>query len=79
MDPVESKIRRFCAAFFVVPQFRNWVRMRARELRKEGEEFEIVLVWGRRRFHVGRIPEGDPYFAIERRDGSIEASPHLQP
>jgi len=77
MDPIESKIRRFAAAFHVIPQFRNWVRMRARELGKEGEEFDIVLVWGRRRFHVGRLPEGNPHFAIERRDGTVESSPYL--
>lgn len=77
MDPVESKIRRFAAAFYVFPQFRNWVRMRARELKKQDEEFEIVLVWGRRRFHVGRLPEGNPHFAIQRSDGTIEQSPHV--
>lgn len=76
MDPIEAKIRQFAAAFFVFPEFRNWVRMRARELQKQGETFDIVLVWGRRRFKVGRLPEGNPYFAIERRDGSIESSPH---
>ena len=76
MDPVESKIRRFAAAFYVCLEFRNWVRMRAHELRKSGEEFEIVLVWGRRHFHIGKLPEGNPYFAIQRRDGSIESSPH---
>ena len=77
MDPVESKIRRFAAAFFIIPQFRNWVRMRAHELKKQGEEFEIVLVWGRRRFYVGRLPEGNPHFAIQRRDGTIEQSPFV--
>jgi hypothetical protein len=76
MDPVESKIRRFAAAFSVIPEFRNWVRTRARELNKQGEEYEIVLVWGRRCFHVGRVPEGNPYFAIRRRDGTIESSPY---
>lgn len=77
MDPIESKIRAFSAALYVFPGFRNWVRTRARELFKQGEQFEIILVWGRRRFHIGSIPQGDPYFAIERRDGSIEQSPYV--
>lgn len=77
MDPIESAIRRFCAAFARFPQFANWLRARARELQKQGEEFEIIMVWGRRRYRVGQLPQGDPYFAIERRDGSIERSPFL--
>lgn len=75
MHTVERKIRAFVAAFFVFPEFRGWVRTRAAELRKEGEQFEIVLVWGRRRFHVGSLPHGNPYFAIERSDGTLERSP----
>jgi hypothetical protein len=78
MDPVESKLRAFAAALFVNPGFRNWVRVRAHELRKQGfDDFEIVLVWGRRTFRIGGIPEGQPYFAIRRRDGTVEQSPHV--
>ena len=79
MDPVERKIRDFAAAFYVFPEFRQWVRVRAHELAKRGEPFEVVLIWGRRRFHVGRLPEGNPYFALERGDGSLERSPHWRP
>jgi hypothetical protein len=74
LDSIEWKLRRFGAAFFITPQFRNWVRTRARELERAGQPFEIVLVWGRRRFHVGNLPHGDPYFAIERADGQVERS-----
>jgi hypothetical protein len=74
MDPIEWKLRRFGAAFYITLGFRNWVRTRARELERAGEPFEIVLVWGRRRFHVGALPHGDPYFAIERADGTLERS-----
>jgi len=74
LDPIEWKLRRFGAAFYITLAFRNWVRTRARELEREGETFEIVLVWGRRRFHVDALPHGDPYFAIERADGTLERS-----
>jgi hypothetical protein len=74
MDPVEWKLRDFTAAFLVSLGFRNWVRSRARELQRAGEPFDIILVWGRRRFRVGHLPDGDPYFAIERADGSLERS-----
>jgi hypothetical protein len=78
MDPVESKIRAFAAALFVSPGFRNWVRVRAHELRKQGrDDFEIVLVWGRRTFRVGNIPDEQPYFAIRRPDGTLEQSPYV--
>lgn len=75
MDPIEKLLRDFGAAFAVVPGFRNWVRCRARELQKAGEAFQIVMVWGKRRFRVGRLPGADPYFAIERADGTLERSP----
>lgn len=75
MDPIEAKVRRFITAFFIFPEFSNWVRTRARELRRQGRESEIVLVWGRRRFRVGNVPHGKPYFAIEHTDGTIERSP----
>jgi hypothetical protein len=74
LDPIEWKLRCFGAAFYIRPQFRNWVRTRARELERAGERFEIILVWGRRRFRVGALPHGDPYFAIERVDGTVERS-----
>lgn len=74
MDPTEWKIRRFGAAFHVTPQFRNWVRTRGRELERAGEPFEIIMCWGRRRFHVDALPEDEPYFAIQRADGSVERS-----
>jgi hypothetical protein len=77
MRSVERKIRAFRAAFYVEPQFANWVRTRARELAKAGEAFELVMCWGRRRFRVGRLPTSDPFFALERRDGSIECSPYV--
>ena len=79
MDPIEKVLRDFGAAFAIVPGFRNWVRMRARELGKAGEAFEIVMVWGKRRFRLGRLPDADPYFAIERADGTLERSPHCEP
>jgi hypothetical protein len=72
---VEKQLRRFGAAFYVQPGFANWVRTRSRELEREGHTFNVVLIWGRRRFHVGNVPHGDPYFAIERADGTIERSP----
>ena len=75
MDPVERKIRDFRAAFHVTPGFSNWLRTRARELERDGEAFEVVLCWGRRRFRVRALPHGDPYFAIVRADGTIERSP----
>lgn len=78
MDPVESKLRRFRAALYVTPWFANWVRTRARELIRAGESFEIVLVWGRRRFRVDAFPLDDPYFALERRDGTLERSPYIK-
>lgn len=72
---VERKLRELRAAFHVTPTFSNWVRTRARELEREGRSYDVVLVWGRRRFHIGRVPRGDPYFAIELSDGSLERSP----
>ncbi|HKZ73176.1 MAG TPA: hypothetical protein VJ011_03880 [Steroidobacteraceae bacterium] len=75
MDPIERKIRQFLTAFYVFPGFRNWVRTRAKELTREGEDFEIIMVWGRRHFRIGAVPHGDPYFAIKRPDGSLERSP----
>ena len=75
MDPIEKVLRDFAAAFSVVPGFKLWARVRANELRKRGEEFEIIMVWGRRRFRVGRLPGAEPYFAIERADGTVERSP----
>jgi len=74
VDEIERKLRRFGAAFYVTPQFRNWVRSRGRELERSGEPFEIIMVWGRRRFRVDALPEDDPCFAIERVDGSVELS-----
>lgn len=79
MDPIEKVIRDFAAAFAVVPGFKNWVRVRAAELRKSGEAFQIVMVWGKRRFRVGRLPGAEPYFAIERADGTLERSPWCEP
>jgi hypothetical protein len=75
---VEWKLRAFRAAFQVTPTFSNWVRTRARELEREGRTFEVVLIWGRRRFHIGNVPDGEPYFALELRDGSIERSPWVE-
>jgi hypothetical protein len=75
---VEWKLRRFRAAFYVTPGFQNWVRTRAYELEREGRKFEIILVWGRRRFRVGKLPHGNPYFAIELDDGTIERSPWVE-
>jgi hypothetical protein len=74
---VERELRRFRAAFYITPHFANWVRTRAAELGRAGASFQIVMVWGRRRFRIGSVPQGDPYFAIEREDGSIEHSPHV--
>jgi hypothetical protein len=76
MDPIEKLLRDFAVAFHIFPGFRNWVRTRAHELRKEGKPFEIVLIWGKRRFRVGKLPHGNPHFAIEHRDGTIEQSPY---
>jgi hypothetical protein len=76
---VERKLRDLRAAFHVTPGFANWVRTRSRELEKQGRPYEIILVWGRRRFHIGSLPEGDPYFAIELSDGSLERSPWVEP
>lgn len=75
MSRVEWRIREFRAAFQVQPGFANWLRTRARELERDGEPYEIILVWGRRRFHIGEVPNGDPYFAVERADGTLERSP----
>ena len=75
MGKVEWTLRAFRAAFFVSPAFANWVRTRARELAREGRTFEIILVWGGRRFRVGNVPHGEPYFAIQRDDGTVERSP----
>jgi len=75
MDPDERKLRAFLATFYIFPEFSNWVRTRARELRRQSQGFEIVLVWGRRIFHAGNVPHGTPYFAIKREDGSVECSP----
>jgi hypothetical protein len=72
---VEWRIRALRAAFYITPGFANWVRTRARELGREGRPFEIILVWGGRRFRVGNVPHGDPYFAIVREDGTLERSP----
>jgi len=66
MVNVERELRRFRAAFFVTPGFANWVRTKAHELIRSRSSFRIVLVWGRRRFHVGNVPEDEPYFALER-------------
>jgi hypothetical protein len=74
MAPIERQLRRFRAAFYITPQFSNWVRSRGYELQRTGEPFEIILLWGRRRFHVGSLPHDDPHFAIERADGSVERS-----
>jgi len=78
VDPTEKKLRDFAAAFLVSLGFRNWVRTRAREKRLEGVDFEIVLVWGRRRFRVGNLPRDDPYFALELPDGTLERSPFVE-
>jgi len=75
MRAVEQKLRRFRAAFFVSVGFANWVRTRALELEREGQPFEIVLCWGARVFRVDALPEDDPFFAIERADGTLERSP----
>lgn len=72
---VEVQLRRFGAALYVTPGFSNWVRQRARELARDGQTFEVVLVWGRRKFRVGNVPHGNAYFAIQRDDGTIERSP----
>jgi hypothetical protein len=79
MDPIEKVLRDFAAAFAVTLEFRNWARSRAREKLLRGERFEVILVWGRRRFHVGQLPEDDPFFAIECADGTIERSPWVKP
>jgi hypothetical protein len=76
MGKVEWTLRAFRAAFYITPGFANWVRTRARELSREGRAFEIILVWGGRRFRVGNVPHGDPYFAIQREDGTLERSPY---
>ena len=75
MHPVERAIRRFNATFCVHVGFCNWARTRANELARQGQPFEIVLVWGRRRFRVGNVPDGDPFLAVERADGTLERSP----
>jgi len=77
MDQIEREIRRFRAAFYVTLQFVNWVRTRGRELRGEGQRFELVLVWGTRRLRIGRLPSSDPYFALELPDGRLERSPYV--
>jgi hypothetical protein len=73
MDPTERKLRAFRAAFYVQPAFSNWVRRRAYELK--GEEFEILVCWGRLRFCVRTAPRSEPHFAIRRADGSLERPP----
>lgn len=72
---VERQIRRIRAALWLEPEFANWVRTRSYELARTGRAFEVVLVWGRRRFRVGNVPDGRPYFAIELTDGTLERSP----
>jgi hypothetical protein len=75
MRSIEWKLRAFRAAFYITPGFANWVRTRARELTKSGEDFELVVCWGRLRFRVWTVPGADPYFAIRRADGSLERPP----
>ena len=77
-DSVEWKLRRFGAAFFIRLGFANWARTRGRELERAGVRFRVVLVWGRRRFHTGNVPNGDPYFALELEDGTLERSPWVE-
>jgi hypothetical protein len=74
-ESVEWQLRRFGAAFHVRPGFGMWVRTRGHELKRAGAPFRLVLVWDRRVFHAGNVPHGDPYFAIELADGTIERSP----
>jgi hypothetical protein len=76
MHPVERAIRGFNAVFCVRVGFCNWVRTRGRQLERAGESFTIVLVWGRRRFRLETAPNGDPYLALERADGTLERSPY---
>jgi hypothetical protein len=75
MRSIEWELRAFRAAFWISPGFANWVRTRGRELRKSGEDFEIILCWGRFRFRLANAPDGEPYFAIRRADGTLERSP----
>lgn len=72
---IEWELRRFRAAFYITPAFGNWVRTRARELAKMGEEFELVVCWGKFRFRVRTVPGAEPYFAIRRKDGTLELPP----
>jgi hypothetical protein len=72
---IEWELRRFRAAFYITPGFANWVRTRARELQKAGEDFELVVCWGPLRFRVRTVPGEDPYFAIRRKDGTLERPP----
>lgn len=77
MGKVEWTLRAFRAAFYITPGFANWARTRARELTRDGQSYELVLIWGRREFRIGNVPHGDPYFAIRRgSDGVLERSPY---
>jgi hypothetical protein len=75
MQAVERQIRHLRAALWLEPAFANWCRTRSYELTRSGRPFEIVLVWGRRRFRIGNVPDGKPYFALELADGTLERSP----
>jgi hypothetical protein len=78
MQAVERQIRRIRAALWLEPEFANWVRTRSYELTRKGRAFDVVLVWGRRRFRIGNVPDGKPYFAIELADGTLERSPYAE-
>lgn len=77
MDPVEWQIRSLVAAFYAQPEGAQWARLRARELVLI-EPVTVVVLWGRHRWDVGRLPHNDPSFAIRRADGSIERPPWMR-
>ena len=74
---VERILRSLFAAFGSTPGFSQWARARAMQLLREGQRFELVVVWGGQRFRVDELPETEPYFAVELADGTLERSPHV--
>ena len=79
---IEQTIRQLNAGFWirVSPGSAHWARTRAKELAREGRDFDIVLVWNGQRFRAGeQLFGGDPYLAIEFEDGTLEGSPWAPP
>ena len=82
MQERERALRGLCAALlaFTAPPFRQWARGRARELERAGELGRIVVWFGRRGWTADELEAaGEPEFAVQRADGSIERSPYAPP